>query len=192
MEISGDMGTLGINYQKMIQIMLQNRDEDSDGSLSIEEMSIPKEVFAKIDEDQDGLADPEELKAFFPMAEFDRIATDIIAEWDTNGDGLLTMDEVKMPDELFEKMDQNADGKLDKNELADFAFKASQRGHEAGKKGGSKGEGGTTESVVQIDTDGDGIADTEEVTTLKASGEVESVTTRPISDPGSGPAGLGE
>ncbi len=180
MEISGDMGTLGINYQKMIEIMLRSRDEDGDDPLSIEEMSIPKEAFAKIDKDQDGLVDMDELKAFFPMAEFDRIAADIIAEQDTNGDGLLTMDEVKMPDELFEKMDQNADGKLDKNELVDFASKASQREHEAGKKDGGKGEGETTESVVQIDTNGDGIADTEEVTTFKASGEVESVTTRSI------------
>ena len=180
MEISGDMSMLGINYQKMIQIMLQDRDEDGDGSLSIEKMSIPKKALAKIDEDRDELTVPDELKAFFPMAEFDRIATDIIAERDVNGDGVLSKDEVKMPDELFEKMDQNADGKLDKNEIADFASKASQQGHKAGKKGGSKGKGQTTESVVQIDTNGDGIADTEEVTTLKPSGEVESVTTRSI------------
>ncbi len=180
MEISGDMSMLGINYQKMIQIMLHNRDENSDGSLSFEEISIPKAALAKIDEDQDELTDPEELKAFFPMAEFDRIAVDIIAERDVNGDGVLSMNEVKMPDELFGKMDQNADGKLDKNEIADFASKASQQGHKAGKKGGGKGKGETTESVVQIDTDGDGIADTEEVTTLKANGEVESVTTRSI------------
>ena len=180
MEISGDMSMLGINYQKMIQLMLNSKDENSDGSLSFEEISIPKQAFAKIDEDRDGLADPEELKAFFPMAQFDRIAADIIAERDVNGDGVLSRDEVKMPDELFEKMDQNADGKLDKNEIADFASKASQQGHKAGKKGGSKGKGETTESVVQIDTDGDGIADTEEVTTLKPNGEVESVTTRSI------------
>ena len=164
----------------MIQIMLQNRDEDSDGSLSIEEMSIPKEAFAKIDKDKDGLTGPEELKAFFPMAEFDRIAADIIAERDVNGDGVLSMDEVKMPDELFKKMDQNADGLLDKKELADFASKASQHGHKAGKKGGGKGKGETTESVIQIDTDEDGIVDTEEVTTLKPNGNVVNVTTRSI------------
>ena len=192
MEISGDMSMVGINYQKMLQTMFQSRDEDSDGSLSIEEMSIPKEAFAKIDKDQNGLADPEELKAFFQMAEFDRIAADIIAKQDVNGDGVLSPDEVKMPDELFGKMDQNADGKLDKNEIADFASRASQQGNKTGKKGGGKSKGGTTESVVQIDTDGDGIADAEEVTTLKANGEVESVTTRQISDPGSGPVGLGE
>ena len=191
MEISGDMGTLGINYQKMIQTILRSRDQDGDGSLSIEEMSIPKEAFTKIDEDQDGLVDMDELKTFFPMAELDRIATDIIAERDTNGDGLLTMDEVKMPDELFEKMDQNADGKLDKNELKNMLKKASGE-QKTGKKSGGKGKGETTESVVQIDTDGDGVADTEEVTTLTANGQVENVTTRPISDPGSGPAGLGE
>ena len=139
MEISGDMSMVGMNFQKMVQVMLQNKDEDSDGSLSFEEISIPKETFAKIDKNQDGLADPEELKAFFPMAEFDRIAADIIAERDVNGDGVLSMDEVKMPDELFGKMDQNADGKLDKNEIADFASKASQQGQKAGKKGGGKG-----------------------------------------------------
>lgn len=192
MEISSDMSTLGINYQKMMQIMLQSKDENEDGSLSIDEMPIPKEAFAKIDKDQDGLAGPEELKAFFPTAEFDRIAADIIAEQDVNGDGVLSMNEVKMSDELFGKMDQNSDGKLDKNEIADFASKASRNGQKAGKKGRGKSKGGTTESVVRIDTDGDGIADTEEITTLNASGEVQSVTTRQISDPGSGPAGLGE
>lgn len=188
MEISGDMSTLGINYQKMMQTMLQSKDENEDGSLSIDEMSIPKEAFAKIDKDQDGLAGPEELKAFFPMAEFDRIAANIIAEKDVNGDGVLSKDEVKMSNELFGKMDQNADGKLDKNEIADFASKASQQGQKTGKKGGAKGKSQTTESVVRIDTDGDGIADTEEVTTLNAKGEVQSVTTTQISDPGVGTA----
>jgi len=51
-----------------------------------------------------------------------------------------------------------------------------------GKKPGGKNkdEDETTESVVEIDTEGDGRSDTEEVTTLKAKGEVQSVTTRPI------------
>jgi len=190
MEISGDISALGINYQKMMEIMLQNRDEGDDNSLSIEETSTPKEGLAKIDEDGAGPGGMDELKAFFPMAELDRVAADIISERDADGDGLLSMDEVKMSEELFKKADQNGDGLLDKNELADLAAKASSHGPEASKKGG--GTGGTTESVVQIDTDGDGVVDTEEVTTYKASGEVESVTTSPIGDSGSGEVGLGE
>ena len=186
MEISGKMSMLGINYHNMIQEMLHNRDDDKDGPLSIEEISTPKATLAKIDKDQDEPEDPKELKAFFPMAEFDRIAADIITERDVNGDGALSMDEVKMPDKFFDKTDQNGDGLLDKNELTDFVSKASHRGLKAGKKEGSKGKGQTTESVAQIDTDGDGIADTEEVTTLKPNGQVKSVTTRQISDPGVG------
>lgn len=115
------------------------------------------------------------------MAQFDRIATDFIAEKDVNGDGVLTADEVNMPQEVFNKMDTNADGRLDKKELTDFAAQRANQGQKAGKKSGKgKGDDQTTESVVEIDTDGDGIADTEEVTTLNAKGEVQSVTTRPI------------
>lgn len=194
MRIEGGMGPMAINYQKMVDQMLQDKDTDGDGALSIEEISMPDEAFAKIDKNEDGLADKEELKAFFPMAQFDRMATDLIAEKDANGDGLLSMDEVNMPEEVFNKMDRNADGQLDKKELADFAAQQARHGGKpgpTGKKPGGKTKGNdeTTESVVEIDTDGDGIADTEEVTTLNAKGEVQSVITRAIGGSGGDLAG---
>jgi hypothetical protein len=51
-----------------------------------------------------------------------------------------------------------------------------------GKKPGGKNKDDdeTTESVIEIDTEGNGIANTKEVIMLKAKGEVRSVTTRPI------------
>jgi Ca2+-binding EF-hand superfamily protein len=189
MEISG-MGSMAMNYQKMLEQMLHNRDQDGDGALNIEESSMPDEVFARIDTNEDGLADKEELKAFFPMAQYDRAATDFIAEKDANADDVLTMDEVNLPQELFNKMDTNADGQLDKKELTEFETKLPGYDGEVGKKSGKgKGNDGTTESVVEIDTDGDGIADTEEVTTLNAKGQVQSVATRPIGDSGGDPTG---
>lgn len=60
MEISGDMGAMAMNYQKMVEQMLQNKDQDGDGALSFEETSIPDEAFAKIDTNEDGLADKDE------------------------------------------------------------------------------------------------------------------------------------
>ena len=186
MEISGDMGPMAINYQKMVEQMLQNRDQNDDGVLSIEEIAIPKEAFAKIDKNDDSLLENDELKAFFPTAHLDRIATDFIKEQDANGDGLLTIDEVAMPQELFNKADTNADRQLDRKELAEFAEQHAKQSGRAGKKPGGKGKGDdeTTESIVEIDTDGDGIADTEEVTTLNAKGEVQTVITRPIGESG--------
>ena len=105
MEISG-MGPMAINYQKMVEQMLEDRDTNGDGALSIEEISMPDEAFAKIDINEDGLADKDELKAFFPMAQFDRIATEILVEKDENGDGVLTPNEINMPHEAFEKADE--------------------------------------------------------------------------------------
>ncbi len=190
MEISG-IGPMAINYQKMVEQMLEDRDTNGDGALSIEEISMPDEAFAKIDKNEDGLADKDELKAFFPRAQFDRIATEILAEKDANGDGVLTANEINIPQEAFEKADTNADGKLDKKELTDFAASKATQGDKAGKGiGKDKGADETTESVVEIDTDGDGVADTEEVTTLNAKGEVISVTTRPIDSSGGDAAGL--
>jgi Ca2+-binding EF-hand superfamily protein len=190
MEISG-MGPMAINYQKMVEQMLDDKDTNGDGALSIEEISMPDEAFAKIDKNEDGLADKNELKAFFPMAQFDRIATEILNEKDANGDGVLTPNEINMPHEAFEKADTNADGKLDKKELADFAAKQAKHDGKTGKKSGKgKSDDETTESVVEIDTDGDGIVDTEEVTTLNAKGEVVSVTTRPLDGSSGDAAGL--
>ena len=190
MRISGNMGAMAMNYQQMVEQTLQNRDKDGDGALSFEEISVPDEAFAKIDKNEDGLADKDELKAFFPMAQFGRIALDLIVQKDTNGDGLLSANEIDMPQEVFNKIDKNADGQLDKKELTDFAAHRAKQGGKPGKgPGKTKGDAGTTESVVQIDTDGDGIADTEEVTTLNAKGEVQSVTTRQIDGSGGDLAG---
>ncbi len=184
MEISG-MGPMAMNHRKMVEQMLADKDTNGDGALGIEEMSMPDEAFAKIDKNQDGLADKNELKAFFPMAQFDRAAAHFIAEKDANGDGVLTMDEVNMPQEAFNKMDANADGQLDKKELANAAAQRAKQSGKAGKKSGKgKGDDETTESINLIDTDSDGIADTEEVTTLNAKGEVQSVITRSIGSSG--------
>ena len=185
MEITGDMGPMGVNYQKMMDQMFQNKDADGNGGLSIEEMSMSEDIFAKIDTNEDGLADKDELKAFFPSAQFDRMGIDMsekIAEKDANGDGLLSMDEVGgMPEQMFNKIDANGDGQLEEKELNDFVAKMKERAQQAdGQSGKGKGkeEEDTTETVVAIDTDGDGITDLEEVTTLNANGQVVSVETR--------------
>ena len=66
MEISG-IGPMAINYQKMVEQMLNDKDTNGDGALSIEEITMPDEAFVKIDKNEDGLADKNELKAFFPV-----------------------------------------------------------------------------------------------------------------------------
>jgi len=119
----------------------------------------------------------------------DQTAENLMSFLDENGDGVLDSNEAKIPGQIFEKLDQNNDGLLDKEEI-EAASEMVQDGQKAGQKG-SKGNQGSTEEVsAQIDTDGDSVVDTEEVTTYSANGDVEGVTTRPASGSGNSSTGI--
>lgn len=117
-----------------------------------------------------------------PVGDSDQMAQNLIDNLDENGDGVLSSDEFGIPKHIFDKMDSNSDGLLDKEELK-APGQMGPKGNKAGK--GSQNDQNTTEQVTAtFDTDGDGIADTEEVTTYGASGEVQSIESRPISSTG--------
>jgi Ca2+-binding EF-hand superfamily protein len=117
-----------------------------------------------------------------PAPNADRLADDLMKAWDANGDQVLTPDEVPFTSTLFEKLDDNKDGRLDKNELKDLVSAlndAAQTGQNSAKKAGGS-DGATTQKITaEFDTNGDGVADTQEITTYNEKGEVESVTTQP-------------
>lgn len=115
----------------------------------------------------------------------DRMAEKLFSRLDANGDGVLDSNEFEIPQPLFVNLDRNADGVLDKEELKALE-EMKPKGKNAGK--GSKEDQSTTEQVTgRFDTDGDGIADTEEVTTYNAKGEVQSVETRAVGSGGGMP-----
>jgi len=113
----------------------------------------------------------------------------IFQDLDTDGDGALTQEEAGISEALLTQADQDQNGTLTQEEVLN-AMPSSLGPNEASASEGSpKASGGsdsssggdTTESTTPIDTDGDGIADTEQVTTYNTDGEVESVTYQPIS-----------
>jgi hypothetical protein len=106
----------------------------------------------------------------------DRMAEKLISRLDADGDGVLDSIEIEIPQPLFVNLDSNENGVLDKDELKALG-EMRPKGKKAGK--GSKKDQSTTEQVTgRFDTTGDGVADTEEVTTYNANGEVQSVETR--------------
>lgn len=69
----GGMGGMG-SGQIDVQTILDQEDEDGDGQISAEESSLPDELFAKVDTNQDGVASAEEIEASIAKMEERRAA----------------------------------------------------------------------------------------------------------------------
>jgi len=89
-------------------------DEDSDGAISKEEYRGTDERFAVVDADGDGRIEPTE----FDAARLDRPARrgDFMSRHDANEDGKISIEEFEGKGTRFTKLDQNADGYIDKTE----------------------------------------------------------------------------
>lgn len=48
--------------EKIAAKIIESRDKDGDSALSVEEAGIPKEIFSKIDPNNDGVIDQDEMK----------------------------------------------------------------------------------------------------------------------------------
>jgi hypothetical protein len=112
----------------------------------------------------------------------ERLADVLMDSWDANGDQVLTADEAPFSSTLFGKLDANKDGKLDKTELKDLLFAlddAGRTGQTSTKKTHGSDSTTTQKVTAQFDTNGDGVADTQEITMYNEKGEVVSITTQP-------------
>ncbi len=119
--------------------LLERLDENQDGMVTKAEMqAAAEERINSADQDGDGAASPDEMKAHFKAAhEAHRAAK--FAEKDTNGDGALSRDEVsRMPQEMFDRLDKDGDGSLSQAELAAMKGKRHHASPERNAKRGSR------------------------------------------------------
>ena len=125
--------------------IISNNDQNSDGSLSVDESGLTKTMFNQIDTDGDGVISAKELQSFLDKkkAEMDAngsgsSSTDqlaalqnqsgipfmqppspdkLISDKDQDGDGKLTIDESGMPKDMFNQIDTDGDGVISAKEL---------------------------------------------------------------------------
>jgi len=106
--------------------LISSLDTDGDGVLSIEETDLSEELFAEIDSDGDGVLAQEEVETFMsenaPDAagtapppppsgvDSEQAASDLLSSLDTNSDGVLSIEETDLSEELFAELDTDGDG----------------------------------------------------------------------------------
>jgi len=156
--------------------LIDHKDKDGDGLLNAIEFGGPPEQFDRMDANGDGQADKEEIIAFMPRPLFNRLAAMMIHQKDDDDDKTMSIDELDVPEEVFNKIDRNQDGEIDKKELGRFLSRVSGRMRpprpDHAKSGAANqlsidDETDTGEETTsQIDTDQDGQTDTEQVTTF--------------------------
>jgi Ca2+-binding EF-hand superfamily protein len=112
-----ESGLHELGKSRRAERMIQNRDVDGDGALSVDEMGISEEAFAKLDANEDGLLDQSELESGLPELGKTIWAERMIQDKDADGDGVLSVDEMGIPEETFARLDANEDGLLDQSEL---------------------------------------------------------------------------
>jgi len=97
------------------------KDTNGDMLLSADELGLTQDAFNMIDTNNDGTADTGELNtAYVNSLAFqmsDNISTNLINTKDTNGDMLLSADELGLTQDAFSKIDTNNDGTADISEL---------------------------------------------------------------------------
>lgn len=116
--------------------LVKQWDADGDGALSVSEFGGSATAFAQLDRDGDGALRAGELDAGLARAQFQRraqaLADAAMRLHDSDNDGALTAAEFGRDAELFEAVDANGDGRIDRDELLDAYT----------RRGGSFGETG--------------------------------------------------
>ena len=145
-----------------------------------------------MDANGDGQADKEEIIAFMPRPLFNRLAAMMVHQQDTDDNKTLSMDELDVPEEVFNEIDRNQDGEIDKKELGRFLSRAAARMRPARPDRAKSGDLNQLftddetdtgeETTSQIDTDQDGQADTEQVTTYFPQLNIYQTSTTPLAN----------
>ena len=99
------------------QKIIQEKDTAADGVLSVDEMGISEEGFAKLDVNEDGMIDQSELESDLREVTEALRAQGVMQNKDTDGDAVLSVDEMGISEEAFAKLDVNEDDMIDQSEL---------------------------------------------------------------------------
>ncbi len=105
-----------INQYFAHQVM-NKKDSDGSGSLDMNETSLEENTYNRIDRNNDGLINENELAVGRRILVNHHTTNQIMNNKDTDGDGYLSGDELNISQENFEKIDRNADGKVGELEL---------------------------------------------------------------------------
>lgn len=149
---------------------IQHFDQDGDGLVSADEFPGEQDRFSSLDIDGDGYLDASESPSGPPRGGPD--PANMLAEFDQDGDGLISSSEFMGPEDHFDRLDTDGDGYLNSEELS-----AGRPGPPPGRGGGgfdnddadqdgmvSETEfSGPAELFNQLDADGDGYITREEV-----------------------------
>ncbi len=102
-----------------INQLLSKKDSNGDGVLDAGEFSVPEKTFNRIDKNGDGQIGRGELN----IAARNRInavnerINHLISKKDTNGNGVLDIGELGIPEEVFGKIDKDGNGQVGRFEL---------------------------------------------------------------------------
>jgi len=102
---------------KMTLTLIRDKDSDGDKALSAEELNVPEDVFTKIDANSDGNADRVELNTYYPISRIDIPTLQLIKDKDTDGDKVLSAEELGVNEDILKEIDKNGDGNADREEL---------------------------------------------------------------------------
>jgi len=102
---------------KMTLAMIKDKDGDGDSILSAKELNVPDDVFTKIDTNGDGNTDSVELNAYYPISRIDIPTLHLIKDKDTDGDKVLSGEELGVTEDILKGIDANGDGNADREEL---------------------------------------------------------------------------
>jgi Ca2+-binding EF-hand superfamily protein len=111
--------------------ILESEDADGSGTLAFEETTLTEEMFATADTDEDGELSEEEIEEYISSASgaagvqgsvMD--AASIIKDEDEDGDGVLSIDETTLTEEMFAAADSDGDEYISSEELEDYLSSA--------------------------------------------------------------------
>ncbi len=123
------------DLEAMTQRLIQDKDEDGNGTLNAFEICISDAAFQKADANRDGELDSNELMNSardigrelgpppgMPMMEnLEEMTERLIQNKDQDANGTLSLTELGISEETFEKADANGDGELNSDELSNSA-----------------------------------------------------------------------
>ena len=156
-------------------LMFTAIDADGDGAINARELRRAAAALKTLDADEDGIitleeASPQRGPGGGPGGDPSQFV-DRIMESDTNGDGMLTPDEV--PEQMAQMLtdaDVNGDGAIDREELTQAMQNFRGRGGRGGRGGAGGGAGGGNadpeamyNQLMGSDQNGDGVLSPQEV-----------------------------
>ncbi len=105
---------------EMVSHLMSKNDTNGNGVLNIGELGVSKDIFDKIDKNSDGQVGKAEINTAFHarIQAISERTNHLITKQDTNGDGMLNVGELGVPEDVFAKIDKNGDGQAGRVELS--------------------------------------------------------------------------